>query len=54
MTEAVIIVRFTLQEPDISIHQCTKSVRIRSFSGPYFPALGLNTEIYVVNLRIQS
>ena len=23
-------------------------------SGPYFPAFGLNTEIYGVNLRIQS
>ena len=23
---------------------CVKSVRIRSFSGPYFPAFGLNTE----------
>ena len=30
-----------------------KSVRIRSFSGPYFPAFGLNTEIYSVSLRIQ-
>ena len=24
------------------------------FSGPYFPAVGLNTEIFSVNLRIQS
>ena len=24
------------------------------FSGPYFPVFGLNTEIYSVNLRIQS
>ena len=24
------------------------------FSGPYFPAFGLNTKMYVVNLRIQS
>ena len=24
------------------------------FSGPYFPAFGLNTEIYSVNLRIKS
>ena len=24
------------------------------FSGPYFPAFGLNAEIYQVNLRIQS
>ena len=29
-----------------------RSVRIRSFSGPYFPAFGL-TERYVVSLRIQ-
>ena len=34
---------------------CMKSVHIRSFSGPHFPAFGLNTEteIYYVNLRIQ-
>ena len=24
------------------------------FSGPYFPVFGLNTDIYSVNLRIQS
>ena len=29
-----------------------KSVRIRSFSGPYFPSFGLNTERYSVSLRI--
>ena len=33
---------------------CVKSVRIRSFSGPYFPTFGLNTESYGVSLRIQS
>ena len=33
---------------------CVKSVPIRSSSGPFFPAFGLNTEIYRVNLRIQS
>ena len=33
---------------------CVKSVRIRSFSGPYFPAFGLNTERYGVSLHIQS
>ena len=27
-----------------------KSVRIRCFSGPYFPAFGLNTEIYCKSL----
>ena len=30
-----------------------KSVRIRSYSGPYFPAFGLNTESYGVSLCIQ-
>ena len=33
---------------------CVKSVRIRSYSGPYFPAFVLNTEIYGISLRIQS
>ena len=33
---------------------CVKSVRIRSYSGPYFPAFELNTERYSVSLRIQS
>ena len=31
-----------------------KSARIRSFSGPYFSAFGLNTERYEVSLRIRS
>ena len=31
-----------------------KSVLIRSFFGPYFPAFGLNTKICEVNLHIQS
>ena len=34
--------------------QCVKSVRIRSFSGPYFPAFWLNRERYGVSLCIQS
>ena len=33
---------------------CVKSVRIRSYYGSHFPALGLNTEKYSVSLRIQS
>ena len=33
---------------------CVKSVRFRSFSGPYFPAFVLNSERYEVSLRIQS
>ena len=31
-----------------------KSVRIRKISGPYFPAFGLDTEIYRVNFCFQS
>ena len=31
-----------------------KSVRIGSYSGPYFATCGLNTEGYRVSLRIQS
>ena len=31
-----------------------KSFRIRSYSGPYYPAFELNVEIYFVSLRIQS
>ena len=33
---------------------CVKSVRIRSYSGPHFPAFVLNTERNGVSLRIQS
>ena len=32
---------------------CVKSVRIRSYSGPHFPAFKLNMERYSVSLRIQ-
>ena len=36
--------------------ECTgwKVSKCGGFSGPYFPAFGLNTEIYSVNLRIES
>ena len=37
----------------ISTH-CAKNVRIRSYSGPYFYAFGLNTERYSLSLHIQS
>ena len=37
-----------------NLQHCVKSVRIRSYSGPHFPAFGLNTERYGVSLRIQS
>ena len=33
---------------------CLKSVGIRSYSGPYFPAFGLDMERYGVSLRTQS
>ena len=36
------------------IRHCVKSLRIRSFSGPYFSAFGLTMKIYPVNLRILS
>ena len=32
---------------------CVKKVLIQSFSGPYFPVFGLNTDIYFVNLCIR-
>ena len=33
---------------------CVKIVRIRSYSGPYFPAFGLNMERYSAHHHIQS
>ena len=36
------------------VFHCLKSVRIRSFSGTYCLAFGLNTEIYSISLRIPS
>ena len=44
----------TIWEPLINNIRCVKCVRIRRFSGPYFPTFGLNTERYFVLLRIQS
>ena len=35
----------------LALH-CVKCVRIRSYSGPHFPAFRLNTERYSVSLRI--
>ena len=39
---------------DIQNKHWVKSVRIRSYSGPYFLAFRINTERYSVSLRIQS
>ena len=33
---------------------CVKSVHIRSYFGPYFPAFRLNAKRYSVSLHIQS
>ena len=35
-------------------HHYVKSTHSRSYSGPHFPAFGLNTEKQAVSLRIQS
>ena len=40
--------KFTLLHKLIKSDHCVKSVRIRSFSGLYFPTFGLNTERYFV------
>ena len=32
-----------------STSHCVKNVRIRSYSGPYFPAFGMNTERYCIS-----
>ena len=32
----------------VNYNHCVKSVPIRSYSGPHFPAFGLNTERYEV------
>ena len=39
---------------DSNKYHSVKDVRIWGFSGPHFPAIRLNTEIYKVNPRIQS
>ena len=36
------------------IPYCVRSVRIWSFSGPYFPTFALNTERYGASFRVQS
>ena len=36
----------------MTVFRSWKSVRIRSYSGPYFPAFGLNTKRYFFSLRI--
>ena len=38
----------------MEIKHCVKSVQIQVFPGQHFPSFGLNTDIYSVNIRIQS
>ena len=43
-----------LKVMEVKGNDCVKSVPIRSFSGPYFPAFGLNMGRYSSSFRIQS
>ena len=52
-------IRFAPYYPDMhyfysEVLHCVRSVRIRSFCGPYFSTFGLNTERYAVCPHIQS
>ena len=44
----IILITSVVDENKISNHH-VKKVRIRSYSGPYFPTFGLNTERYGVS-----
>ena len=46
--------RWSSRQVSIWDYYFVKSVRIRSHSGPQFPAFGLNTEKYSVSLHILS
>ena len=49
------MVQERLRKGDLKMEtHCVKSVLIRSFSGQYFPAFGVNTRRYGVSLYIQS
>ena len=45
---------FPLSQQYTHRYHCVKSVRNSSYSGPHFPAFGLNMDRYSVSLRIQS
>ena len=49
-----ICINLNIIRTDLFEIYCVKSVRIRRFSGSYFPAFGLNMERYSVSLRIHS
>ena len=42
---------FAFVDIDTEKQHCVKGVRIWSYSGPYFPAFGLNVERWVVSVR---
>ena len=52
--DRVILENSSLINRQSDFFHCVKSVRIRSYSGPHFPAFRLNTGRYGVSLRIQS
>ena len=54
ISQVLMTLSFFVQRHACYDYHCVKNVRIRSFSGPYFPAFGLNTEICKANLRIKS
>ena len=37
-------------EQNSNYYHCVNTVRIQSYSGPYFPSFGLNTERYSPNV----
>ena len=45
---------YRLSKKNTTVNHCVKSVRIRSYSGLYSPAFGLNTERYGISFCIQS
>ena len=49
-TSAIISLSVTI----LNVDHCLRSVRIQSFSGPYFPAFGLNTERYSLCGKIRT
>ena len=49
--------KYSINKNDIdnsTVKNCVKFVLLWLYSGPYFPAFGLNTERYKVSLLIQS
>ena len=54
MKRVQIVRRFFCIQTENGDLRCVKILRIRSYSGPHFPALGLNTKRYSISLRIQS